>query len=152
MRALNDKQKAFVDEYLIDLNASAAARRAGYSPKWINANVQHTLQKTAIQAAIKEKMSARADRVQIDQDFVLKRIKDVLEDASKAPDGDMIDRNNALKALEMLAKHVGLFGKDNLQKGKADQEAQHQVLANLFAAVSGATRGLPPSRQLEDKE
>ena len=51
---LTAKQQRFVEEYLIDLNATQAAIRAGYSDKFSNSNAPKLLQNTAIAEAIKE--------------------------------------------------------------------------------------------------
>lgn len=115
-KKLTPKQQAFVREYLIDLNASAAAKRAGYSKNRHMEIGWQLLQKTTVQAAIQAEQEARAKRTEITQDYVLTEIKEVFEDAKKQAEDGMIDRTNALKALEMLAKHVGLYGKDNEQK------------------------------------
>ena len=53
---LTDKQKRFVDEYLIDLNATAAAIRAGYSRKTANRIGQQNLSKLDIRSAIDSRM------------------------------------------------------------------------------------------------
>ncbi len=70
-KKLTAKQKLFVDEYLIDLNASAAARRAKYSPRTAFRIGQENLQKPAIQAAIQLRMADREKRTEITQDRVL---------------------------------------------------------------------------------
>lgn len=71
---LNDKQQRFVTEYLIDLNASAAARRAGYSTKTAGVQGFDLLRKTEIQAELKKAMESRAKRTEITQDRVLKEL------------------------------------------------------------------------------
>ena len=53
---LTDKQQRFVDEYLVDLNASAAARRAGYSEKTAGHIAKKLVTKSSIAQAIAEKM------------------------------------------------------------------------------------------------
>lgn len=58
--ALNDKQRAFVDHYLISRNASKAARLAGYSDKTAGQQGYRLLQSPAVQAAIRESMAALA--------------------------------------------------------------------------------------------
>ena len=68
---MTPKQKRFVDEYLIDCNASAAARRAGYSARTADAIGRENLGKPTIAAAIAEQQAARAQRTQITQDRVL---------------------------------------------------------------------------------
>lgn len=72
-RGLTAKQARFVNEYLIDLNATQAAIRAGYSRKtaeWIGPQL---LTKTHVAAAIAERMKAREERTEITQDMVLRR-------------------------------------------------------------------------------
>ena len=51
---LTYKQKAFIQEYLLDFNATQAAIRAGYSDKWTNTNASKLLQNTTIREAIDE--------------------------------------------------------------------------------------------------
>lgn len=69
--ALNDKQQRFVEEYLIDLNATQAAIRAGYSAKTAGSQGFDLLQKPEIQTALSESMKARENRTKITQDMVL---------------------------------------------------------------------------------
>ena len=69
--ALNDKQQRFVEEYLIDLNATQAAIRAGYSEKSAGQMAHEMLKKHEIQEALSEAMKAREERTQITQDRVL---------------------------------------------------------------------------------
>lgn len=69
--ALTAKQQLFVDEYLIDLNATQAAIRAGYSAKRADAIGHENLRKPEIAAFLAERMKARSDRTEITQDRVL---------------------------------------------------------------------------------
>lgn len=71
---LTDKQLAFVREYLLDLNAAAAARRAGYSPRTARAIGQENLTKPDIRAAIAAETERRADRTRVTQDRVVKEL------------------------------------------------------------------------------
>lgn len=68
---LRPRQQRFVDEYLLDLNASQAALRAGYSPKSARILGQQLLAKPYIGEAIRTALAARAARVQLTQDAVL---------------------------------------------------------------------------------
>lgn len=70
--ALNQKQKAFVAEYLIDLNATQAAIRAGYSEKTAYSIGQRLLKHVEIQNALQKAMKEREERTEITQDRVLK--------------------------------------------------------------------------------
>jgi len=68
---LTPKQEMFVREYLVDLNATQAAIRAGYSKKTAGAVGHEVLKKPEIQAAIQKAMQSRAERTQITADRVL---------------------------------------------------------------------------------
>jgi len=69
--ALTEKQKRFADEYLIDLNATQAALRAGYSKKTAYSIGQENLKKPEIQTYIQERQKEREKRTEITQDQVL---------------------------------------------------------------------------------
>ena len=68
---LNDKQKRFVDEYLIDLYPEGAALRAGYSNKSARQIGNENLSKPTIKVAVAEKLRERAIRTAASQDRVL---------------------------------------------------------------------------------
>lgn len=72
--ALTPKQKRFVAEYLVDLNATAAAKRAGYNQKTAYSIGQENLKKPEIQSAIQEARTERQKRTEITQDMVLLEI------------------------------------------------------------------------------
>lgn len=71
--ALNDKQRRFVDEYIIDLNATQAAIRAGYSAKTAGSQSFDLLQKPEIQAYLQIRRNDLAQRTEITQEMVLQR-------------------------------------------------------------------------------
>ncbi|UEH06680.1 terminase small subunit [Pseudomonas sp. HN8-3] len=75
--ALTQKQRLFVDEYLIDLNATQAAIRAGYSKRTAGQIGDENLKKPQIAQAIKEAMDSRSQRVQINADYVLNRLVEI---------------------------------------------------------------------------
>ncbi|MBV4480524.1 terminase small subunit [Pseudomonas khavaziana] len=75
--ALTQKQRLFVDEYLIDLNATQAAIRAGYSKRTAGQIGDENLKKPQISQAIKEAMDSRSKRVQINADYVLNRLVEI---------------------------------------------------------------------------
>jgi phage terminase small subunit len=98
------KQQRFADEYLLDLNATQAAIRAGYSVKtaeWIGPQL---LTKTHVWEAVKKAMAARAERLGRTVDQVLKDIYDVAT-AARA-NGDL---RTALKGYELEGRHLGMF-------------------------------------------
>lgn len=71
---VNKRQRQFCDEYLIDLNATQAAIRAGYSEKYAHTNANKLLQITTIKSKIDELMAERAKRTEITQDKVLREL------------------------------------------------------------------------------
>ena len=74
MAELTAKQKRFCDEYLIDLNATQAAIRAGYSERTANEQGARLLAKVSVQNYIKERKQKRIERTEITQDMVLKEL------------------------------------------------------------------------------
>lgn len=74
MARLTEKQARFVAEYLVDLNATEAAKRAGYSEKTAYSIGFENLKKPEIQEAIQQAKDARAERTGITQDRVLQEL------------------------------------------------------------------------------
>ncbi|MBD8181668.1 MULTISPECIES: terminase small subunit [Pantoea] len=75
--ALTDKQEMFCREYLIDLNATQAAIRAGYSEKTARASGCENLTKPDIQNRIAELKADRNEQVSVDAAYVLKRLIEI---------------------------------------------------------------------------
>lgn len=71
MAKLNEKQRRFVDEYLIDLNATQAAIRAGYSAKTADVQGSRMLGNVKVQQAISEAMAERSKRTGVNQDRIV---------------------------------------------------------------------------------
>ena len=94
MAKLTAKQQRFIEEYLIDLNATQAAIRAGYSVKTANEQGSQLLAKLSIQQSIAEKMAERSKRTGVNQDRV------VLELAKIAfvKMTDVVDSNGRIRA------------------------------------------------------
>lgn len=74
MGRLTDRQKKFCDEYLIDLNATQAAIRAGYSEKYANTNTTKLLQNTNVKEYLQKRQQKRMERTEITQDMVLREL------------------------------------------------------------------------------
>lgn len=68
---MTKKQKRFVEEYLIDLNATQAAIRAGYSPETAYSIGSENLKKPEIRACIEKAMAERSKRTGINQDRII---------------------------------------------------------------------------------
>lgn len=107
--ALTKKQKAFIQEYLVDLNATQAAIRAGYSKKTAYSIGQENLTKPEIQQALQEAQKRREKRTEVTQDYVIAKLREIVEkDASDGPDSEL-KYANKIRALELLGKHTGAF-------------------------------------------
>jgi phage terminase small subunit len=86
---MNKRQTLFVKEYLVDLNATQAAIRAGYSKKTARVIGQENLQKPAIAKAVQKEMDARSHRVNVTSDDVLRELLRLsLVDVTQAFDKD----------------------------------------------------------------
>ena len=120
MAKMTAKQQRFCDEYLIDLNATQAAIRAGYSEKYAHTNANKLLQNTTIKDFISERMAEKEDELIADQNEVLKYLTSVLRGEEK--DEQLISnamgeleiqkirrQHNQMKAAELLAKRYGLL-------------------------------------------
>ncbi len=82
--SMTPKQQAFVAEYLVDLNATQAAIRAGYSKRTASETGYENLRKPHIAAAITAGQAQRAARTEITQDYVLTSIRDTIERCKQA--------------------------------------------------------------------
>lgn len=122
---MTDKQQRFCDEYLIDLNATQAAIRAGYSNKTARQIGTENLSKPAIKEYIENRMAEKEKNLIADQDEVLKYLTSVLRGESQSTEivvegiGDGMSEartiqkepseKERLKAAELLGKRYGLY-------------------------------------------
>lgn len=117
MRRLTPKQKRFVEEYLIDLNATQAAIRAGYSQRTADRIGPELLGKTCISEAIQAAIAARSARTEVTQDRVIQELARIaFSDIRKLfkPDGGMIppaelddETAAAIAGLEIITNEEG---------------------------------------------
>lgn len=90
---LTDKQQRFVDEYLIDLNATQAAIRAGYSAKTADQQGSRMLANVKVKQAVAEKQAQRSKRTGVNQDRVVLELAKV----AFAKMTDIVDSNGRIK-------------------------------------------------------
>lgn len=123
--ALTEKQKRFCDEYLIDLNATQAAIRAGYSKKTANRTGSENLSKPVIEAYIVAKMAEKDAELIAAQDEVLQHLTaamrgEISEEVvvvegtgDGCSDARIVDKQisarDRLRAAELLGKRYQLF-------------------------------------------
>lgn len=119
VKKLTAKQQLFIKEYLVDLNATQAAIRAGYSAHTAGQIGDENLKKPEIATELQKAMDARAVKVDINAEYVLSGIKRVTarcEQAEPVRDREgnetgeyKFDASGALKGYELLGKHLKLF-------------------------------------------
>lgn len=119
--ALNEKQKRFADEYIIDLNATQAAIRAGYSQKTARSQGQRLLTKVDIQAYMADKMEQHAKPTIAKQEEVLETLTKVLRGeesgatlrgtgkGSQVVDDMPPTTTERIRAAELLGKRYGIW-------------------------------------------
>ncbi|WP_417431845.1 terminase small subunit [Kiloniella sp.] len=131
---LSERQKRFVEEYLVDLNATQAALRAGYSPKSVKQNTNRTLKNPLVQAAIEHAKAARSQRLQVDADYVLKGAVELFErcmQRSPVADADgeyKFQHTGAGKALEIIGRHVSV----QAFKEKVEMSIENELVDRLM--------------------
>ena len=137
---LTAKQRRFVDEYLVDLNGTKSAIRAGYSERNADKIAFQLLGKTRVAEAIAAAQAERSARVSVSADYVVNNLVEIVERCmQRAPvltmkgeqvvddDGRNVwrfDAKGANKSLELLGKHLGMF----TDKIEADVSANVKVV------------------------
>lgn len=125
MSEVKERQRRFADEYLIDLNAEAAAVRAVYSPRYARGNAYKLVARSGIKEYIAKRMAEKESELIADQDEVLKYLTAVMRGKSTAEEivvegtGDGCSEartmekapseKERLKAAELLGKRYALF-------------------------------------------
>ena len=122
---MKDRQRRFADEYLIDLNAEAAAVRAGYSPRYARGNAYKLVARSGIKEYIEKRMVEKESELIADQNGVLRYLTAVMRGESTSEEiivegiGDGRSKarklektpseKDRLKAAELIGKRYGLF-------------------------------------------
>lgn len=139
MGTLTPKQKRFIDEYLIDLNATRAAIRAGYSEETAKEIGYENLTKPHIQEAIQQAQNKRSERCCITQDDVIAKLIEltnismgkqpviITENESSEIEKRIFKPQAAVRALELLGKHLGMFNAKSEVKLSTDELPQVRV-------------------------
>ncbi len=105
--SLTPKQARFVEEYLIDLNATQAAIRGGYAKKSADVEGSRLLVNARVAAALAAAQAKRAERTEITADYVLAAIKNTIEQCKGT--GEHSNPNAVLKGAELLGRHLAMF-------------------------------------------
>lgn len=158
---MTDKQARFCEEYMIDLNATQAAIRAGYSPKTANEQAARLLANVSIQNRIAQLQAEQSRRTGVSADRVVRELAKV----AFVNAGDLIDARTAslksdaapddlaavqsvkvkgleqevkladkLKALDLLGRHLGMF--NGVSGDASDQLAEaRKILGGVDSVI-----------------
>lgn len=132
-------QREFSREYIKDFNASKAITRAGYETKYPDKMGHQNLDNPTVRAYIDLLLVERSDLIEVDVNYVVKKITRAIERCDQAG-----KYNEVLRGAELLAKYLGMFverteitGKDGgpieYEKVKEDADAFSRAIAGLTA-------------------
>lgn len=124
VKRLTGRQEQFVDEYLVDLNATKAAIRAGYSAKCAESQGSILMSKSHIMAAIIERKRARCERTKIDADWLLNRLAD-------EADADIADLYLANGSLKPVSEWPEIWRKGLVQGLDVEQMAGDDAIGTV---------------------
>lgn len=146
--AMTNKQKRFADEYLVDLNATQAAIRAGYKEKTAYSQGQRMLKNVEIKTYIEEQLEWLHNERTADAQEVIEYLTSVLRGESEGEElvnefqGDGISKavnvkkkpseKDKLRAAELLGKRFGIFT-DKIE----NKVTVSDKLADVFAQMGG---------------
>jgi len=162
-KPLTPKEQMFVKEYLIDLNATKAAIRAGYSAKTARQIASRLLSKVNIQEEIARLATEIGEKVELDVEYVLNNLKEIVERCMqrapvmvKAKGGKWVqaqdeegndvwrfDGKNAVAALSRIGQHLQMFPTN--VKVSGDKENP------LFEPINVTVRGCHHSNCQDNK-
>ena len=117
---MTDKQELFIKEYLIDMNATAAAKRAGYSEKTAYSIGQENLNKPEIKQVIQEELENRKSALIATREQRQKLWTEIMYDTEQST-------RDRLRASELLGKSCGDFIERIETKGEAVLDLRAQV-------------------------
>ncbi len=136
-RELTERQARFVEEYLVDLNTTQAAIRAGYAPASAHVQGSRMMSNAKVQAAIAKAKARRAERTGVTKDFVVEKL---MVEATREGEGS--SHSARVSALEKLGKHLGMF---------RDKHEAGDFLSSLFKEIASTPGSRMPVMELGER-
>ena len=123
---MTTRQQRFIELYLVSLNATDAARQAGYTHPDVQGS--RLLANVKIRKVVDAAQLEQSKRAELNADWVLARLRDKAE-------ADGVSASAAVRATELIGKHVGMFH-DTLRIELAQHPEWPPLLAKLQAALA----------------
>lgn len=145
MEELTPKQERFCQEYIVDYNGTQAAIRTGYSGKSAGSQAGRLLKNAKVLARVRQLQAEQVQRLSVSQDWVVLQLRETLRkclepqpvmqwvDGKLLPCGEYaFDSKGALKALELLGKHLGMFTDKLSLSGSVNTGRLDRILEQLY--------------------
>ena len=149
--SMTPKQQRFVEEYLVSLNATQAAIRAGYAKSGASVEGARLLANAKVAAAVAAAQAERSKRTEVTQDYVLATITETIERCKQAkpvkyrngnpvmidtPDGEIapaykFDAAAVLKGAELLGRHLAMFTDKLVTKNAVEDMTDEELDARI---------------------
>lgn len=141
---LTPKQQLFVDEYVKDRNGTQAAIRAGYSAKTAQEQSSRLLSNVMVSAEVRRRTELASKTADITK-------ADLLKELSKGAFHELDMANwrpaDKLKAIEIIAKLMGLLDGKNADSNGRNEEADAKRILDTIERVRARRETKPPSDQ-----
>jgi hypothetical protein len=134
---LTERQRRFVEQYLVDFDGAAAVDRAGYNTKYPARLAHEMLQHPGIRAALDQLTVERAKETTLKPDYVIGKIRRTLEKAELQG-----NHTATLRACELLARALGMFVERKEISGPNGDAIQYQQVQEAADAFTSAISSL----------
>lgn len=134
---LTEKQKRFVEEYLIDYNGAAAVERAGFETKHAKKIAYQLLRHERVKAYLNAMSDEKVKNSPIKPEYVLKKLVKTIEEADRDGKGAIV-----LKGCELLARHLGMFVERQEVSGPNGDPIKYEQVKEAADAFTSAISGL----------
>jgi len=134
---LTEKQKAFVEEYLIDYNGAAAVLRAGFDTAHAKKIAYQLLRTPNVKAYLDFRADEKLKKSTLKPDYVIKKVVKAIEEADRDGKPAIV-----LKGCELLARHLGMFIERQEISGPNGDPIKYQQVKEAAHAFTSAISSL----------